>query len=123
VRLGPAAEGLRELFQQSLGLSQVRRVEAFGEPSVNLRERLPRFVNPALPLPQAGQAGRRPQFPGLGALAAGHLDGLMQTGLRLSLLVTLVCLFHKCQCLGQCGQSFFRPVSLCLRFGQGAKYS
>ena len=47
----------RQLVQQRLGLLQHRRVEAFGEPVVDRREKVTSFGALALITPEAGEAG------------------------------------------------------------------
>jgi SAM domain (Sterile alpha motif) len=56
--------------EKGLCLLQIPGVEAFGEPVVNRGEQLIRFLASALALPQACEAHRRAQLPGLGLLAA-----------------------------------------------------
>ena len=77
----------KRLFGRGLepppGLLQVKRLKAFGEPAVDLGQSLTGLVPLALLLPQPAQAQRRPQLQGLGLLATGHLEGLMETGCRL----------------------------------------
>ena len=70
----------RQLIQQRLGLLEVPRVKAFGEPMVDRGEQVVRFLALALPLPQPGQAHGGPQLPRLGLLAAGHGEGLLEAG-------------------------------------------
>jgi hypothetical protein len=48
-----ALGGSGQLFEQRPGLLQIGGVKAFGEPAVDLGERLTRFAQPALRLPQA----------------------------------------------------------------------
>ena len=51
--------------EQRLGLLQVERVEAFGEPAVDRREKIAGLLPLPLIAPEARQARRRPQLPGL----------------------------------------------------------
>ena len=51
-----------QFLQQSLGVLQIRRVEAFGEPVVNLCERLTRFGCLALLSPLSREAHRGAQL-------------------------------------------------------------
>ena len=48
----------RQLVEQGLGIDQIFRIEAFGEPVVNRREQVVRFFSFALVLPQSRKAGR-----------------------------------------------------------------
>jgi hypothetical protein len=43
-------------------------------------------------LPEATEARRGPQLPGFGLLTAGHVEGLVQTRLRLRHLLPFACL-------------------------------
>jgi hypothetical protein len=62
-----------ELCEERLGLLQVRRVKALGEPPVHRRQQIVSLLALALGLPQASQAGGGAQFEGFGLLAAGYL--------------------------------------------------
>jgi hypothetical protein len=53
-----------QICQQRLGLLQVGGVKALGEPAVDRREDLARFVALALLPPQPAQARRRPELLG-----------------------------------------------------------
>jgi hypothetical protein len=66
-----------------LGVLQVSRVKPLGEPPVDRREELTGGGASALALPQATQAHRRPQLPGLRLLRAGDNQRLLKTRLRL----------------------------------------
>src|SRR4029453_18825471 len=52
----------QQLIEQRLGLLQVGRVKALGEPAVDLGEQLAGFSTLALGLPQLAQAHGRSQF-------------------------------------------------------------
>jgi hypothetical protein len=53
-----------QLIEQRLGLLQVGRIEAFGEPIVDRREKIVRLPSLAMIAPKAREARRRPQLPG-----------------------------------------------------------
>ncbi len=63
------SKGLRQLVQQRLRLFQVGGVEPLGEPAVDGSEEVAGFDGLALGMPEAGEAGRGAEFPGLGLLA------------------------------------------------------
>jgi len=54
---------LAQFREQRLSLFEVRGIEAFGEPAVNLREHRARFIAAPLMREQAGEAGGRAQLP------------------------------------------------------------
>ena len=68
---------------------QIGRVEAFGEPAVNRREKVAGFGAPVLLAPQPGSARGQPQFKKAGALAACDVeplfDGLFKRAVRCGL--------------------------------------
>jgi hypothetical protein len=66
----------RQLIQQRLGLLQVRRIETFGEPTVDWCEQIAGFRALALVMPEPGEADRCPQLEQLCALPLGNDDGL-----------------------------------------------
>jgi hypothetical protein len=78
-RLGIATTGLREivltgsrqLVQQGLGVLQVGRVEALGEPAVDRCEEVVRLGVPTLIAPQPSKASGRAQLPKTRGLPAG----------------------------------------------------
>jgi hypothetical protein len=70
---------LRHCSKQRPGLFQVCCVDTLGEPVVNLSQQLSGFVALTLALPPPTQAHRRPQLQRLSLLAAGHIEGLMET--------------------------------------------
>ena len=72
-----------QLLQERLGFLQISGVKALREPAVDRRQQRSRFVPLALLLPQAAQAQRGAQLQCLGLLAAGHVEGLVQTGCHL----------------------------------------
>ena len=54
-----------QFLEQDLGLLQVERVKAFGEPAIDRGEEIASRITLALIAPQPRHAHRRPQFPGL----------------------------------------------------------
>ena len=66
-----------------LGLLEIGGVKALGEPAVDRRQQLVGLGALALLLPQPTQAHGGPQLQRLRLLAAGHVEGLLQTGFRL----------------------------------------
>jgi hypothetical protein len=76
---------LGQLLQQCPGLPQVFRVEALGEPAIDLRELRAGFLFLALTLAQAAQAHRRPQLKKPRPLAARDVEGLLKARLGLCL--------------------------------------
>jgi len=70
---------------------QVGGVKALGEPAINRCQQRPRFGLLTLLLPQARQAGGGAQLPEFGLLAAGDVQGLLETGLCLRLLPGRAC--------------------------------
>src|SRR5262245_34312723 len=77
---------LRQRIQQRLGLLQVRRVKALGEPAVDRGQQVISLGALALELPQASQAGRGAEFPRFRLLALGNADGVMEAALGFSLI-------------------------------------
>src|SRR2546426_10901313 len=67
-----------QLVQQCPGLTEVSRVKPLGEPIVDRRQQVARFLALALLLPQPAQAQCRPQLERLGLLSAGHGEGLVE---------------------------------------------
>ena len=51
-----------QLTEQSLGLLQIERIEALGEPAVERGEKIAGFAAPVLFAPEARQADRCPEF-------------------------------------------------------------
>src|SRR6516225_10446809 len=78
---------LRQRVQQRLGLLEVGRVKALGEPAVDRCQQLASFGALALVLPEASQAGGGAQLPGFGVLALGYTDGVLEAGFSFSLIV------------------------------------
>jgi len=64
-----------ERVEQPPRFPQIRRVEPFGEPAVDRREKVSGFGALALALPQAGEARPGAQLEGPGLLPAGDLEG------------------------------------------------
>ena len=61
-------------MEQRLSIVQDRRVEAFGEPTVDGREEITGCGALALITPEAGQAGGGTWFPEFGTLPARHSE-------------------------------------------------
>jgi hypothetical protein len=72
--LTPALQCLQEGFS----LLEVGGVKAFGEPDVDRRQQLVCFGPLALLLPQAAQAGGRPQGERTGLLGLCDVEGLLE---------------------------------------------
>ena len=64
-----------QLLEQRLGVDEVARVEAFGEPAVDRGEEVARFGALALIAPEAREARRGAQLERAGALLAGDGEG------------------------------------------------
>jgi hypothetical protein len=71
-----------QLGEQRLSLFQIERVEAFGEPVVDRREKIVGLLSLPLITPEARQARRRPQLLGLCLLLAGNSERALEIGLR-----------------------------------------
>src|SRR5438034_2369755 len=74
---------LPQLVEERLGVLQVARGEAFGEPGVERGEEGAGRVALALALPEPRQAGGGAQLERLGLLPPGDLQGLAEERLRL----------------------------------------
>ena len=74
-----------QFLQQCLGLLEVGGVKALGEPAIDRGKQ--RFDMLALLLPQAAEAGGGAQFERLRMLATRHVEGLVEAGLRLGVVV------------------------------------
>jgi hypothetical protein len=72
----------RQLVKQRLGVLQHRRVETFGEPAVDRREKITGFGALALITPEAGEASGGAQLEGLRVLKSD--DSRPAADLRLS---------------------------------------
>ena len=72
-----------ECVHQRLRLLQILGVKPFGEPVVHIRQQLVSVGGLALTLPQASEACRGAQFPGLGLLLLGDVDGFEEAGFGL----------------------------------------
>ncbi len=83
----------RRLFEQCLGLLEVRRVKPLGEPAIDRGQEVSGCGLLALRLPQAAQAHRRPHLQRPGLLAAGDIEspakGIDNLSLSLSNLSTV----------------------------------
>src|SRR5690606_38047311 len=82
-RTAPVRTPALQCLQDDLRLLQVGGVKAFGEPAVDRRQQLVSFGPPALPLPQAAQAGGRPQGEHTRLLGPRDVEGLLEALLRL----------------------------------------
>jgi len=71
-----------QLVEQRLGLLQIERVEAFGEPAVDRREQLARFVPLALITPKPRHTHRRAQFQGFCLLRPRYFERTFKMRLR-----------------------------------------
>jgi len=71
-----------QLTEQSLGLLQVERIEALGEPAVDRSEKVPGLIPLALMAPQPRDAHRRAQFPGLCPLPTRNREGALEIRFR-----------------------------------------
>jgi hypothetical protein len=69
-----------KLLQQRLGLLEICRIKALGEPAVNRCEQLVGFGALALPLPQPSQAHGRPQLQGFRPLTPSDVEGSLEAG-------------------------------------------
>jgi len=72
----------RQLVEQGLGLLQVERVEALGEPPVDRGEKIVGLLPFALITPKPGHAHRRAQFPGLCLLLTRDSQRTLEVRLR-----------------------------------------
>src|SRR5689334_14697457 len=77
-----------QLIEQRLGVFQIARVEAFGEPAVDRREETAGLAGPALLAPKPGEAGGGAQLPPLGALIVrdGQRSAVTNFGFALILM-------------------------------------
>src|SRR5208282_4454512 len=88
VRRGPltarnGTTSLRQFVEQSLGLLQVERVEAFLEPAMDWSEKLARLRPPAPIAPESRHAHRRTEFPRLRPLLPRDRKRPVEIGFRL----------------------------------------
>ena len=70
-----------KFLQQRLGPLQVRRAKPFGEPAVDRREKITRFIASQLFAPELGQTDRCLQFEQFCALPPRYREGQMITPL------------------------------------------
>jgi hypothetical protein len=70
-----------QLTEQNLGLLQVERIEAFGEPTVDRSEQFASLLRLALKAPEMREAHRRAEFTQPRLLAARNLNRLAEGGL------------------------------------------
>src|SRR6266511_2015380 len=93
-----------QLLQQRLGLAQIGRVKALGEPAVDWRQEVAGFDSLTLALPQARQTHRSAQLPPSRLLLASDGERLLKTRRCLSHAVHRLC------------QEQFSPKAIELRF-------
>src|SRR5262249_44337637 len=72
----------RQFVEQRLGLPQVERIEAFGEPVVDRSEKFASLLPPALTAPEPCHAHRRAQFPGLCLLLTRNRQRVLEIRFR-----------------------------------------
>src|SRR5215510_16612188 len=77
---------VRQFIEQRFRFPQVRSVEPFGEPAIDLDQQVVSLGALALLLPEVRQAGSGAEFERLGLLAAGNIEGVVEAGLRLSVI-------------------------------------
>src|SRR6516165_5405774 len=70
-----ATRVVAQLVEQRLCLFEVRRIEAFGEPAVDRRQKVAGFGGATLVAAQPSEARRGAQFPELGVLLPGDAQG------------------------------------------------
>src|SRR5262245_66610951 len=74
---------LRQRFKQGLGLLEVGRVKAFGEPVIHRGKQVMGFLAFPLLLPESSQARSSTEFERFGLLAASHVQSPLQPDFRL----------------------------------------
>jgi hypothetical protein len=65
-------------LSRDLGLLQVERVEALGEPTIDGGEKIVGLPRPALIAPEPGHARRRTELPGLRLLLTGNGERMLE---------------------------------------------
>src|SRR5262249_38002373 len=78
----PVASESRKTIEERPRLLQVRGVEPFGEPAVDLGQQRPGFGRAALLPVEAAETQGGPQLQGFGALPAGQVEGSTETPFR-----------------------------------------
>src|SRR5579864_3488271 len=73
----------RQVLEQRLGLSQIERLEPFGERAIDWREQIVGGGSLALIAPEPRRTHRRAQLPGLRLLLARHGERALEILLRL----------------------------------------
>ena len=71
-----------QLVEQRLGVLQIERIEAFGEPAIDRSEQFTGFIPLALIAPEPRHAHRRAQLQGLCLLSTSDLKRSREEGLR-----------------------------------------
>ena len=71
-----------QLIEQRLGLLQIERVEAFGEPIIDGGEKIAGLIPPALIAPEPRHARRRTQFPRLCLLLTSNRKRTLEIRFR-----------------------------------------
>src|SRR5262249_23267143 len=79
--------GSGQVIEERLGLLQVKRVEAFGEPAIDGREQVASLGALALIAPEAGEVESCTQLPEFGALPLRHCYRVVKTIFRSGVLV------------------------------------
>jgi len=72
----------RQLVEQRLGIFQIARVEAFGEPAIDRSEKIAGLIPLALIAPEPRHARRRAQFQGLCLLLARSRERTLEIRFR-----------------------------------------
>src|SRR5262249_19790873 len=78
----PCAWLCRQRAEQSLGLFQITRIKAFGEPVIDRSKKIAGLIALALIAPQPRHAHRRPQLPGLCLLLTSNRERVLEILLR-----------------------------------------
>src|SRR5208282_6272725 len=71
-----------QLIEQRLGLLQIERIEAFGEPAIDRSEKIAGLIPLALIAFKSRHAHRRAQFPGLCLLRARNRERALEIRVR-----------------------------------------
>jgi hypothetical protein len=78
----PIYSGSLQLIEQCLGPPQIRDIETLNEPAIDRCQEIAGLHALTLIAPKLGEAGGGAQFPVLGTLALGDIDGLGKLGFR-----------------------------------------
>jgi hypothetical protein len=87
-----------QLIEQNLCFLYIVRVESFGEPSMDGREKGERFIAPALTDPKRGKVFRSSQFKGSSVLASCCRQRPVEQRLRMGLAARRAA-EEQCACL------------------------